>query len=201
VLHLAGAYQIDGLALSGAQIAKFALLWGVVFLLVGIFEEFLVRGYLFYTLASGIRFWPAAVLTSAVFFAGHIRNQGETWFGLADVFVIGMFFCFTLWRTGDLWFAVGLHASWDWGQSFFYSVADSGMIAPGHLFRMHTQGPAWLSGGTVGPEGSIVSLASHLLLFLLFALVYKRRKWVGMTERRRAAAPNVPQPLVAEPQS
>jgi uncharacterized protein len=180
VLWKAGAYHMDGLAITGALAWKYAALWGLVFLMVGVFEEFLLRGYLLYTLASGIGFWPASILTSSLFLLGHLKNPGENWFGLADVFVIGMFFCLTLWRTGDLWFAVGLHAAWDWGQSYFYSVPDSGMVAPGHLFKMHMQGPSWLSGGSVGPEGSAVSLITHVLFFAVFMLIYRRRKWVGM---------------------
>jgi membrane protease YdiL (CAAX protease family) len=185
ILHLAGAYYIDGVALAGGPALKYALLWGAMFLLVGFFEEFLVRGYLLYTLASGIWFWPAAVITSFIFFAGHIKNQGENWYGLADVFVIGMFLCFTLWRTGDLWFAVGLHFTWDWGQSYFFSVPDSGLVVPGHLLKMHMSGPSWLSGGSAGPEGSAVNLVADVLFFFIFALFYRRRKWLGLPDRRR----------------
>jgi membrane protease YdiL (CAAX protease family) len=186
ILHLGGAYHIEGFALAGAAVWKFALLWGVMFLFVGLLEEFVTRGYVLYTLASGIGFWPAAIITSALFFAGHVRNPGETWYGLADVFIIGVFFCFTVWRTGDLWFAVGLHAAWDWGLTFFYSVPNSGMTASGHLFNIQTQGPTWLSGGSAGPEGSFVNLISDLLFFVIFAFLYRKRKWVGMDDRRIA---------------
>ncbi len=185
-LWVAGAYRIEGLALAGAAIWKFGLLWAVAFLVVGLLEEFTLRGYTMYTLASGIGFWPAAVLLSALFLAGHIANPGENWMGLADVFIIGMFLCFTLWRTGDLWFAVGLHAVWDWGLTFLFSVPNSGTVAIGHLLNVRTQGPTWLSGGSAGPEGSVINLISDLLYFLLFALFYKRRKWVGMDDKRRA---------------
>jgi membrane protease YdiL (CAAX protease family) len=187
-LWLAGAYRIDGLALAGAAAWKYAALWGVMFMVVGLLEEFTLRGYLQYALASGIGFWPAAVILSGVFLAGHISNPGENWMGLTDVFVIGMFLAFTLWRTGDLWFAVGLHAAWDWGLTYFYSVPNSGTVAIGHLFNVRTQGPTWLSGGSAGPEGSIINLIFDLLCFVIFAMIYKKRKWIGMDERRRAHA-------------
>jgi CAAX protease family protein len=70
--------------------------------------------------------------------------------------MFGLFCCLTLHRTGNLWFAVGFHASWDWGESFFYSVPDSGEIAVGHLLSSTFHGPDWLTGGSVGPEGSVV---------------------------------------------
>ena len=192
-LWLAGAYRIDGLALGGFDIWKYGFLWAVMFLLVGLMEEFSTRGYPLYTLASGMGFWPAAIFTSALFFAGHLGNPGETWMGLSDVFIIGVFFCLTVWRTGDLWFAIGLHGSWDWGLTYFYSVPNSGTTATGHLFNIHTQGPRWLSGGEAGPEGSIINLVFDLLWFVIFIMIYRRRKWVGMNDRRRAAQTQVAQ--------
>jgi hypothetical protein len=140
-MWLAGAYHVDGFAMAGTQIWKQGLLWGVAFLFVGLLEEFTLRGYTQYTLASGMGFWPSAVLLSGVFFAGHLNNPGENWMGLTDVFVAGMFLCLTLWRTGDLWFAVGLHASWDWGLTYFFSVPNSGTVAVGHLLNVRTVGP------------------------------------------------------------
>ena len=180
VLWLTGAYQVESFALAGSAIWRFAALWAVMFLIVGLLEEYMFRGYLQYTLASGIGFWPAAIVLSGLFFAAHLGNPGETAFGLADVFVAGMFLAFTLYRTGDLWFAVGMHAAWDWGLSYLYSVPDSGTYIVGHLFNIKTQGPAWLSGGNAGPEGSLINLVADLLMFLAFALFYKKRKWIDM---------------------
>jgi hypothetical protein len=45
---------------------------------------------------------------------------------------------------------------------------------------MHMSGPAWLSGGSVGPEGSMLNLILDLLFFVVFAAFYKKRQWVGM---------------------
>ena len=67
-----------------------------------------------------------------------------------------MFFCFTLRRTGNLWFAIGWHAAFDFGETYVYSVPDSGFVMPGHLLAASLHGPRWLTGGTVGPEGSVV---------------------------------------------
>ena len=52
-----------------------------MFLLVGLFEEFLLRGYTQFTLARGIGFWPAAVVMSCAFGLIHLRNEGEQWRG------------------------------------------------------------------------------------------------------------------------
>jgi len=83
-----------------------------------------------------------------------------------------MVFCFSLWRTGSLWWAIGLHTSWDWGQSFLYGVPDSGLMVQHRLLATHPVGKPILSGGTTGPEGSIFIIAILFLicLIILFTL-------------------------------
>ena len=92
--------------------------------------------------------------------------------GAASVVTIAMFFCLTLRRTGSLWFAVGMHAAFDFGETFLYSVPNSGFVGEGHLSNASLHGRAWLTGGTVGPEASVFSFLTMALLFLLFARVY-----------------------------
>src|ERR1700732_105792 len=95
VLRGAGAFYFGRLALHGPRILKFALFWGVFFLIVGFFEEFLFRGYTLFTASSAIHFWPAAILLSAWFGAVHLENQGENPIGALAAGVIGLFFCLT----------------------------------------------------------------------------------------------------------
>lgn len=165
-------YSFGNIALHVGDLARYALLWGVAFLIMGFSEEFLFRGYVQYTLGSVIGFWPTAVLGSAGFGAFHLYNQGESWVGAAGVVTIGMFFCLTLRRTGNLWFAVGMHAAFDFGETFLYSVPNSGFVGQGHLSNASLHGPAWLTGGSVGPEASVFSFLTIAVLFVLFARFY-----------------------------
>jgi len=167
VLRLLGRFRVDGAALSGAQVLLFALGWAVAFLGVAVTEEFGFRGYLLFVAARRVRFWPSAVVLSVGFAAAHLANHGETVIGIVHVFSVGLFWCFTIRRTGNLWFALGFHAAWDWAETFFYGTADSGLVSEGHLLNTSTQGAGWLTGGSAGPEGSILAL----LMLLLFALL------------------------------
>lgn len=162
------AFAFGYVVLHGERLARFAAFWAVMFLLVGLAEEFLFRGYTQFTLARGIRFWPAALMLSGGFGLIHWRNGGEQWRGLLAAALIGFFFCLTLRRTGNLWFAVGFHAAWDWGETFFYSVPDSGMVSPGHLLSSSLRGADWLSGGSVGPEGSVVCFVVIAVTWIVF---------------------------------
>jgi membrane protease YdiL (CAAX protease family) len=171
-----GVFYFGGLAIQGFQILYWSAAWGLMFLFVALFEEYLFRGYALYTLAEGIGFWPAAIVLGVGFAAVHLGNGGEGRLGIIDVFIFGIFAAATLRRTGSLWLAVGAHAGWDWGESFFYGVSNSGYQAPGHLFNSHVQGPDWLSGGSIGPEGSVVDLIFWALMTLGVLLFYRSRK-------------------------
>jgi membrane protease YdiL (CAAX protease family) len=168
------SFAFGHIVLHGARLVRFAAFWALMFLLVGLFEEFLLRGYTQFTLARGIGFWPAALVLSCMFGLIHLRNGGEQWRGLLAAAFIGFFFCVTLRRTGNLWFAVGFHAAWDWGETFFYSVPDSGMVAPGHLLSSSLRGADWLSGGSVGPEGSVLCFVVIAIVWIAFDRMYAR---------------------------
>lgn len=165
-------FYFGGMGGRGSEALYWGTAWGLVFLAVGLFEEYAFRGYALYTLADGIGFWPAAILSAVGFAYAHMGNGGENRIGIAGVFLYAIFAAATLRRTGNLWLAVGAHAGWDWGESFFYGVRNSGYQAPGHLLNPHTQGPEWLSGGSVGPEGGIVTLIFWALMTVGFLAFY-----------------------------
>jgi uncharacterized protein len=86
--------------------------WGLAFLVVGIgaplSEELLFRGFLLSALArSRLGFAGAAILSSALWTALH---AGYSATGIAEVFLIGLFFSWLLWRTGSLWVPIFCHA-------------------------------------------------------------------------------------------
>lgn len=141
-----------------------------LFIVLGLREEFFYRGYGLFTLGRQIGFWPAAVVSSAWFISTHGGNSGENALGLAAVGLFGLFACMLLKRTGDLWLPIGFHAAWDWGQTYLFGVSDSGhAAAPGHLLTASVQpnAPAWLSGGTAGPEGSVLCMVMIAILATL----------------------------------
>jgi membrane protease YdiL (CAAX protease family) len=171
-----GGYSFGPLALEDGAILQWGMFHLVLFAFVGLFEEFLFRGYMQYTLADGIGFWPAAFILSVVFGGVHLGNPGEGWVGAASVVLVALFFCFALKRTGNLWYAVGLHASFDWGETFLYSVPDSGIVMQGHLSNSVLHGPKWLTGGSVGPEGSVFCFLTIGLQFLVVMWLFPAKK-------------------------
>ncbi len=192
------AYSVGGLALSTADLMKYGLLWALAFLMVGFFEEFSFRGYIQYTLTSGIGFWPAALITCLVFAGSHINNPGENWIGVVEIVLIALFLCLALRRTGNLWFAIGWHMSFDWGESFFYSTPNSGIQATGHMLKVSLTGSKWLSGGSVGPEASVFDLIVTIAGILLLAKLYPQAKYPEIPPDVIADA-GVNQPITLRP--
>jgi membrane protease YdiL (CAAX protease family) len=178
-LHL---LVFDARLLSTSGAFRYGAEWLVAFLMVGLSEEYMLRGYLQYTLTRGLyglgekispasaqaaAFWIAAVIMSILFSAGHLGNARENPMGLVMVFIAGMVFSYALWRTGSLWWAIGCHMTWDWAQSFLYGVPDSGQISIGRLFQTHPAGNRLLSGDIAGPEGSVYVIPIMLLTVVI----------------------------------
>jgi hypothetical protein len=222
-LAAGGWLHFGPVALSGAAIYRFGLLWGCIFLMGACIEEGMFRCYLLSTLTRGINFWLAlgivavlcadlvwrhrggaawgvyvaallglfpclilhrkaapgagfwcaAWVTSTLFGYVHVGNPNEAWIGIFAAAFFGFALCVSVRVTGSAWWAIGCHAGWDWGETYFYGTADSGLSPQGSYLISHPAGnPLW-SGGAVGPEGSLLVLAA-LLLILALVLVYAR---------------------------
>ncbi len=196
-----GLLVIDSRLLFGSDVFRYGAIWLLGFLLVGLAEEYSTRGYLQYTLTRGLAglyqwafktrhsaalgFWTSAVVLSILFGLGHGSNPGESPIGLLSAGLVAIVFCLSLWRTGSLWWAIGFHTSWDWGQSFFYGVADSGAMVQRHLLATHPVGKPILSGGATGPEGSIFIAAILALISLIIVFTLPRAR-DGATRERSA---------------
>jgi membrane protease YdiL (CAAX protease family) len=160
LIAAAGGYRVSGLALAARETAFYALAWALVFLVLAVFEELTFRGYMLYTLATGLGFWPAAVVLSGFFgFVLHyLAKPGETWVDGLGTTLIGLFFCLSVRRTGDVWYAVGWHFTFNYGSMFVFgspNTGNDGHPVAKHLLEASFFGPQWLTGGPMGAEASL----------------------------------------------
>lgn len=174
ILWAAGAVTFRYVAPSpSAALVSFALsaiLWGAQ----SAVEEGLYRGYAFIQACRAISFWPAAILSSILFMSGHLSNEGETILGIVATGLLGLALAYRVLKTGSLWFALGFHASWNFTQSFLFGFRNSGGQSPANLLSTDVTGPALLTGGTAGPEGSILLFPAALCLFLIIWKISKK---------------------------
>jgi len=164
-----GGYRITGLASHGNALVHGLLLWIATSLVIGIVEEFAFRAYMLRTLADGIGFWPAATVLAVCFGALHYFTKPyERWEDFACTGLLAFLITITVRRTGDLAFAIGWHAAFDFGNIYFWAGRNAGEFAEGRLFATAWPGPDWLTGGLLGPEASWMIFIVIAGLFLVF---------------------------------
>ncbi len=184
-MRAAHDFYFGQLFMHGRVLLGAAVLDALSFLFaVALFEEVTFRSYPLYTLADGIGFWPAAVIMSLFFALAHIHNPGEAKVGIIAVFAFGMMLAFSLWRTGALFWAIGFHFMWDYSETFLYGVPDSGYVSPEHLLSAKITGPAWITGGSVGPEGSWFIFLVLAAIAIAIHFAFPQRKFEISSSRR-----------------
>lgn len=157
-LWAAGAWSGAVRPMSAAQGVGTVVLSALLWLVQAAHEEGLYRGYAFVQLSRAVTFWPAAVILGLGFLWSHVGHDGATPMSLAVAGLFAMVLAYSLLRTGSLWFALGFHASWNFTQSFVFGLPNSGGSPPAALIVSHVQGSPLLTGGSAGPEGSLLTV-------------------------------------------
>jgi uncharacterized protein len=119
-------------------------------------------------------FWQATWATSTGFAFFHTSNNGENAIGIFAAALVGVVFCASVRLTGSAWWAIGCHAAWDWAETYFYGTPDSGFLPQHHLLATTPTGNVLWSGGTDGPEGSLLVFPVILLLLAFLIFVFRR---------------------------
>lgn len=166
--HWKALTMAESASLIGWGIAEFTIVaWG---------EELLFRGYLFQTLAEGTN-RLIAVGAFALFFAFiHKSNPNATTFSLVNIAFAGVWLSAAYLKTRGLWLPIGLHFSWNYFQNNVFSFPVSGMqMADRQLGVLTDKGPAWLTGGSFGPEGGALTTVLLIVstLFIWYSPIFR----------------------------
>src|ERR1700730_4182005 len=170
-----GGMRLQGVALRGAEMITAPVLWFIAMLLVGLTEEYVFRGYALQSLWRGAGFWPAALITTALFAGAHLSKPHENAIDIGMIFVLGVILCLSVQVTGSLWWAVGWHAVFDFGQFFIIGTRNGGQVPVGHLFDATFPGPAWITGGELGTEASYFMIPAAAVTFIDVGFLLGRR--------------------------
>ncbi len=166
-----GGMQIRGLATIGGALVFSALAWFGANICVGLAEEMWFRGYFQLTLWKSIGFWPSATVIALIFTAEHyFFKTGENFWDVITLLSLSLLMSYTLLRTGALWFAVGFHFAFDYMQLFVIGTPNGSQVPVGRLLDVRFTGPAWLTGGVLGTEAS-------LLMYPIIALLWVYVWW------------------------
>ncbi|HLP15161.1 MAG TPA: type II CAAX endopeptidase family protein [Bacteroidota bacterium] len=184
VLTTAGMAEFQFKTLTTGEAAGMIGICVVEFTLVAWNEELLFRGYLFQTLVEGTN-RLIAVCAFALFFAFvHISNPNVTVFSLVNIALAGVWLSIAYFKTRGLWLPIGLHFSWNFFQNNVFSFPVSGLQkSETQLGILRDTGPAWITGGSFGPEGgalaTLVLLAGTLAIWYLPIFKISEHTWTG----------------------
>ncbi|KYH25157.1 CAAX amino terminal protease self- immunity [Halalkalicoccus paucihalophilus] len=178
---------LGGLLMSGIFLLELALGWIEVtgtfagealvravvgslllFLIVGVYEELLLRGYLLTNLAEGAR-GPlgiagaiafATVASSLVFGALHASNPNATLVSTLAISFAGVMLALGYVLTGEIAIPIGLHITWNLFQGTVYGFPVSGLDFGASVVDIEQGGPAAVTGGSFGPEAGLLGLGA-----------------------------------------
>jgi len=160
-----------GLITTGAATAwaTSSALGSIALLLIGFgvqssVEELLFRGWLLSLLAKKFNVVVAVIVNAALFALLHF-SRGEPWLVNVADFAFGVFTCAWALRTRNILGVMGWHAGWNWLLAVGFGLPLTGIDVgiPALLVDLEPVGPAWLTGGREGPEGSVICLAVFVL--------------------------------------
>jgi hypothetical protein len=174
-LKACGTFSFGNRIEFGRSAIRFAGLHLLLFSATAFIEELLFRGYALVSLSKAVGFWPALIVLSALFAAAHLINGGENRLGILSTFLFSLVIGYSFRWSGTLWFAVGLHFGWDYFQSFVFGVPDSAILYPGRLMNPTISGPAWLTGGIAGPEGSLLMAVVYVIIIVVIRFALQRQ--------------------------
>lgn len=177
-LVVLGQYQFDSIHLDTYSLA-FTLFTIPFWILQGTAEELVTRAWLIPQLAKRTNLKVAIIISSSLFTLLHLGNSGITFLSAIDLFLFGVAMSLYLLKTDTIWGIGGIHGAWNFAQGNLFGVLVSGQSSGTSIMKFTPQGNQdWLSGGSFGIEGSIVS---SIILFLL--IVYLANKLKKENER------------------
>ncbi|CMY69407.1 CPBP family intramembrane glutamic endopeptidase [Streptococcus pneumoniae] len=169
-----GQYRLDSIHLDTYSLA-FTLFTIPFWILQGTAEELVTRAWLIPQLAKRTNLKVAIIISSSLFTLLHLGNPGITFLSAIDLFLFGVAMSLYLLKTDTIWGIGGIHGAWNFAQGNLFGVLVSGQSSGTSIMKFTPQGNQdWLSGGSFGIEGSIVS--SIILFLLILYLAYQLKK-------------------------
>ena len=147
----------------------------LLMIVVAFMEELTFRGYLLNNLMQSMNKWMALGISALVFTFIHLDNPGAGILPIVEIFIAGVMLGINYIYTRNLWFGIALHFAWNFLQGPVLGYQVSGNVFPS-LLQQEISGPAWLTGGAFGFEGSVLAMILNIALIGLLVWFYNRRQ-------------------------
>ncbi|WP_433191476.1 lysostaphin resistance A-like protein [Actinoallomurus sp. CA-150999] len=181
------------IAMFGGYRASWGSLWVALtgfglMCAVAVTEELMFRGVLFRIVEEMAGTRGALVVSALAFGMLHLVNPHATiWGAIAIAIEAGLMFGATYAATRTLWLPIGMHLGWNFAEGGIFGVTVSGSHGTVGLLKGTLSGSAALTGGSFGPEGSLVAILICGIPTVLFLRLAARRGRIHPRPRRAAA--------------
>ena len=173
---IALVYQVSGIGsfeLNELSLEPILFILGLFpfWLLQGGTEEVATRGWLLTRIAARSNLPLAIAISSSLFGFLHLGNSGVTFLSVLNIVLDGVLAGLLFIYTNSIWLVVAQHGTWNYVQGNLLGFQVSGTGADASIFSFTMgSGPDWLTGGTFGAEGSIITT---LVLLVSLVIVYR----------------------------
>ena len=168
---LTGSIHVEGLVTNMAPLGILGYFVG--YLVQGMAEEVLCRGYLFVSLSRRHSVVYSAVLSALFFAMLHGANSGLTPLAVFNLFLFGIFAALLLVKCENIWVVGAFHSLWNFAQGNIYGIQVSGnSLQPAILNSSNVKGHGLINGAGFGLEGGLgVTLVLGLgIVYLVYNL-------------------------------
>ncbi|MCH5268541.1 MAG: CPBP family intramembrane metalloprotease [Lachnospiraceae bacterium] len=172
------------------------------YMIQGMAEEVLCRGYLFVSLSRRNSVVYSAVLSALVFSVLHGSNSGVSLLALLNIFLFGIFAALMLVYFENIWIVGAFHSFWNFAQGNLYGIQVSGnALQPSFFVSENHSGMAFINGGNFGVEGglgvTVVFVLGIAVLLYLLNQQGKLAEWKGLRPKTNEYNNYVLRPNVA----
>lgn len=169
----AGTATVEGVS---PRLSWMVLPYFFAFLIQGLSEETLCRGFLMQTLSARYAGVVAVAVNSLLFAALHLLNAWLTPLALCNLFLFGVFASTYMWKRGSIWGVGALHAAWNFTQGNLLGIPVSGNDPMASVLNTSLASDAEaLNGGPFGLEGGLaVTLVLLVGIGIALAMPVKR---------------------------
>lgn len=151
---LTGAIKIDGFS-ETFGVGMF-LLFLLGYMLQGMSEEVLCRGYVMVSIGRRYSMWVAVISNAVIFAALHLLNSGISVLAFINLVLFGVFASLYFLKRGNIWGIAALHSVWNLVQGNFWGLRVSGIVTECSVLRSAmVDGKEIFNGGAFGPEGGL----------------------------------------------
>ena len=174
---LSGGLEFDGFSVFSVSNLIYIPLFFVGYMVQGMAEEILCRGYLLTALTRRYSVLTAVLISSVFFALLHIGNPGISVLAFINLFLYGVFAALVMLKTDNIWMASAIHSIWNFTQGNLYGIRVSGSSrAPSVINLISTERTIW-NGGAFGMEGGLgVTIVLVAGITIILAATFKHNK-------------------------